>query len=71
VNLSLRGIRKLQGVASQLKPLEVLTCAWGGEDSTVNFVVVPRVTVAHAPSELASAHAAAAVKICFLNVAPG
>jgi hypothetical protein len=57
---SLRGMLKVQGVEAQLKPLDVSTFAPGGVDSTLNSVVVPRVTVAQAES--ADIAKAAAIK---------
>ncbi|MNE29039.1 hypothetical protein D3C80_1225070 [compost metagenome] len=48
VKPSLRGMRKVQGVASHWKPFEVEARAPGGLLSTVNGWVVPRVIVAQA-----------------------
>jgi GMP synthase PP-ATPase subunit len=45
---------KVQGVAGQVNPVEVLTAAAGGVDSTVKAVVVPRVMVAQADNDAAA-----------------
>ena len=60
LNPFLRGMRKLQGVASQAKPLEVVTLAPGGVLSTAKSWLVPRTTVAQAGSVAATPASASA-----------
>src|SRR5688500_3896407 len=59
-NSSLRGMRKVQGVASHWKPLEVETRAPGGSLVTVNSWLEPRVMVAQAGSDSATPTSASA-----------
>lgn len=50
MNSDLRFTSKVQGVLRQDNPVDVLTAA-GGSEVNVTCSVVPRVTVAQAPSE--------------------